>query len=152
MATLTRAFQKDCEVIHLENSQVLEELRMLDHALDRMQASEEMFDRLATAKEVEIYAKWLTDELPDHFRREECELLDNVADISPQLAGFAREMKVQHQDFSNALRSFVSSVQDLEFATDLDRALLDVRRQGKALTQAIAAHVKLEEEELRGFL
>ena len=152
MATLTREFQKTSEAIHLENSQVLEELRMLEHALDRMQMRGDMFDRLATAKEVEIYAKWLAAELPGHFVREERGLLDSVADISPQLAEFGRAMKAEHREFSARLDDFNTAIRNLESVDELEPALEKICECGKALAQAMRAHIQLEEEELSGFL
>ena len=152
MATLTRDFQRTNHAIHVENHQVLEELRMLDHALDRMQHSGDMFDRLATAKEVEIYGKWLAAELPDHFLREERNLLDSVADISPQLSQFCTAMKQQHRDFSARLDGFNAAIRNLEYAEELEPALAKVADQGKQFTHDMRAHIQLEEEELSGFL
>jgi len=152
MATLTPAFHTESQQVHADHTLMLRELRALDMALDRLECRSEVFANLATAKEVQFLGKALASELPEHFRREERTILSTVSRVSPQLAAFTQEMERQHEDLRGRLNTFCVALEELEAARDLDKAIADLKKAGKAFTTELGRHIALEEEELAGFL
>ena len=152
MATLTPMFRAEAERIHHDHGVLVGELAALDSALDRLVCYSEVFANLATAKQVEFYGKNLAAELPEHFQREEGTLLTTVAEVSPELAHFAEEMKQQHKELRARLQAFCAAIEQLEAAEDLGEAIAKLKEQGKELTRELGRHVALEEHELSGFL
>jgi len=152
MATLTKGFVKESEKVHREHYILTEELHAMDLALDHLQPEVEDLSNLMAAKQVQMYVRQLADELPDHFQREEREILSTVADVSPELDFFAREMKRQHVDLKDRLEKLNQAIRELEKAQDLHSAVENVREQGKAFTKQMTQHISAEEQELSGFL
>lgn len=152
MATLTKGFVKESEKVHHEHYVLTEELHALELALDRLRPDFEDFSNLTAAKQIQMFVRQLMDEIPVHFLREEREILTTVADVSPELDFFAREMRNQHADLKDRLEKLGRAIGGLEKTEDLPAAVADVREQGKAFTREMAQHISVEEQELSGFL
>jgi iron-sulfur cluster repair protein YtfE (RIC family) len=152
MATLTPVFCSESNRVHHDHAILVEELRALDQALDQVHGNGHSFESLAAAKQAQFLGRHLAAELPEHFLREEQTVLALVEQVSPELATFSREMKVEHQDIRRRLNSFCRLADELETAEDLDAALGRFRAEGHALTRELGRHIALEEHELSGFL
>lgn len=147
MSHLTPTFHARAEEIHREHEIIAQTLVDLEVHLGRMAAHPQSREH---AGEVCRAARELDRVLPAHCRREEQELHDVVADISPQLEEFTRVMKQQHQVLMARLNVYLMTVNACEVLgpTELHEHLVD---EGKALVRAIQRHVAVEERELSGF-
>jgi hemerythrin-like domain-containing protein len=150
MAKLTPVFSTEAERIHREHADQLHYLAELDRALDHLNvAAEGDSDAFS---QVHLYGRLLTTGLPEHFLREERALLDTVAEVSPQLAEFAREMKREHEVLCVRMAEFCRALDEVQDADDPSAAMETLRAQGKELTGELGRHIALEEHELSGFL
>lgn len=129
-----------------------QELLELESALDRLVCHSELHGDLAAAEKVLQCGRRLATYLPAHCAREEANLLDALADVSPQLAEFAREMKRQHQEILVRLDAFILSLGRLEASEGVDNAVFGLKEEGRKLARELRRHVAVEERELRGFL
>ncbi len=152
MATLSPAFRIETQRIHSEH-QILEYvLSELDEALDSLACYGEVFADFRSAGQLRRSGRQLTQQFPEHCRREEANLLDPVADVSPELAEFCGRMKGEHADLLVRLAGFRTALDDFERTDDLAEAICRLKEQGKELTRDLRRHVETEERELSGFL
>jgi len=138
--------------IHEEHLTLLEDLAQLDRGLDRLECYSEVFANLAEAERVKARGRRLTEQLPDHFRREEMTILTAASRVSPELAEFCSQMKAQHGDLLVRLTAFRAALDDFDRTDDLSEAIYQLKEQGKAFTRDLRWHVAAEELELSGFL
>ncbi len=142
----------ESKAIHDEHLSLIGDLAQLDGGLRRLECYSEVFANLAGAEQVKYYGRRLASQLPEHFRREEETVLATVSKVSPELAGFAQQMRHEHEELRARLAAFSSALEQLEAAQDLYEAICQLHERGKALTQQLGRHVALEEQELSGFL
>lgn len=152
MASMTAAFRAESEKIHLEHQQMMDELVELERALERLVCYSEVFADLGSADIVRRCGRLLAEQLPEHCHREEERVLETVADVSPELSDFVRQMKGEHQGMLARLGTFCRALDDLEHSPDLDAAVCHLKEEGSQLTGYIRRHVAVEEHELSGFL
>lgn len=152
MASLTKTFHRESERIHSDHYQMNEELHALGIALDHLQKDFTNPASLSAAKEIQMLAKHMADELPGHFQREERQILTTVAEVSPELDFFAREMKRQHVDLTERMRRFCSAINQMSNPVGLKETVELVRREGKEFAHELTTHIAIEEQELKGFL
>jgi hemerythrin-like domain-containing protein len=148
MATLTPAFHADSEKVHSEHSLLNHELQTFNHALEQMERYAEAFGAKAATKLAQFYGKRLATELPSHFRHEENGLFDTIAEVSPELAAFTREMRQQHVRLSDRLQEFLATAEQIQGSTDVTR----LQEEGCSFVRELTCHIALEERELSGFL
>jgi len=151
MATLTATFRTESERIHGEHQLLEQVLRKLDSALERLVCYSEVYANLATAEQVRRYGRQLIEEFPGHCRREQALVLGPVSKVSPELAEFCDQMKVEHSELLVRLSMFRAALDDFDKAEDLNEAICDLKDTGKELTQQLRHHVVREEQELSGF-
>jgi len=152
MAKLTHAFSSEAGVIHKEHEDLLHYLAELDRALDHLQPGEPVSPDADAFGQVFLYGRLLASGLPEHFLREEQELLDTVAEVSPELREIAREMKREHESLCVRVSDFCRALGDVQYAENRPAALEGVHALGKQLTRELGRHIALEEQELSGFL
>lgn len=152
MAALAPSFWTESKVVHNEHQALMEDLNELDFALDGLECYSEVFANLATAGEVLACGGRLAKLLPEHFVHEEDTLLAGVAKVSPDLAEFAGEMRVQHDHLRAQMKDFCRALELLRAGDDLGETLYQVKERGKAFTSEMRSHVALEEQRLKGFL
>ncbi len=152
MATLTPAFRADSERIHKEHQILGHILTRLESALDHLVCYSEVYANLATADDVRRYGRQLAEQFPGHCRREEAALLDPIAEVSPELGEFCKQMRNEHQDLLVRLATFSSALDAFDKAEDLYEAVCRLKDVGKELTGDLRRHVETEERELSGFL
>ncbi len=131
---------------------MMQDLSGLERCLDRLVCYCEVSADLSTAKELRNRGWRLAQQWPEHCRREEEQVLDVVAEISPELAEFGRQMKQAHAAMLVRLQAFCQALQSLEDFDDLDNAVWQLKEEGKELVQQLRQHVAVEERELSGFL
>jgi hypothetical protein len=152
MACFTPAFRVESEQIHNEHKAITEDLVQLERCLDRLVCYAEVFADLSSAAELRSRGRQLARQLPEHCQREEARLLDAVADVSPELAEFSRQMKLAHESLLAQLRAFARELEELENSSDLEIAIRQVKAEGRELARQLREHVAVEEHELSGFL
>lgn len=149
MASLTPTFHQRAEQIHREHETIEQTLVDLEMNLERMTAHPENPE---PGEMVGRSGRTLAKVLPPHCKREEEELHEVVADISPQLKEFTRVMKQQHQALMARLDEFVAVLQTYERNTGAPGGRDLLIQEGKSLVRDIRRHVATEETELSGFL
>ena len=152
MATLTQTFNRETKKAHDDHYVLNEELHAMDLALEHLGNAFDDTETMAAAKQVQMIAAQLRDELPDHFLHEELGILTTVAEVSPELDYFAREMRRQHQSLLQNLERLRRAMELLETGTETTAALIKVKTLGRAFSKELSRHIAAEEEELRGFL
>ena len=152
MATLSATFRADTERIHGEQRVLERLLRELDRALDRLVYYGEVFADFKAAGQIRRYGRQLTEQFPEHCQREEAQLLDPVAGVSPELAEFCSRMKGEHSDLLVQLAAFRKALDDFDRTDDLSEAICALKDRGKELTRDLRRHVENEEQELSRFL
>ena len=152
MAALAPSFWSESKTVHNEHQALLEDLNELDHALDGLECYSEVFANFATAGQVLECGNRVARLLPEHFSREEETVLAGVARISPELAEFAGEMKMQHEHLRFQLADFCRALEHLQAGDDPGESVYEVKEWGKNFTAELRNHVALEEQRLKGFL
>ena len=152
MAALAPSFWTESKTVHNEHQALMEDLNELDFALDGLECYSEVFANFATANQVLACGNRVARLLPEHFVHEEKTLLAGVARISPDLAEFAGEMRVQHGQLRARLIDFSLALERLRAGDDPAESLYEVKERGKAFTTEMRSHVALEEQRLQGFL
>ena len=152
MAALAPSFWTESKTVHNEHQVLMEDLNELDFALDGLECYSEVFANFATAGQVLACGNRVARLLPEHFSHEEETLLAGVAKVSPDLAEFAGEMRVQHGHLRARLAEFCQAMEHLRAGDDPGEALCEVKERGKAFTTEMRSHVGLEEQRLKGFL
>jgi hypothetical protein len=161
VGTFPASFRSASQQVHDDHESLMSELVELDAALNELAhpaGAELICARLRTLSHV----------VPEHFTREEEELLAVVAKISPELNDFASEMKRQHQSICGRLVDFRLAAENLreqsstmardraaggaKHTAQIEAALARVKEIGKALAEELTNHVALEEDQLAGFL
>ncbi len=146
MASLDPKFHEETVTIHQEHEELLARLDQLDAAVEQMVCYAEVFTDLATANQATSQGKWIAEWLPRHYEREETTVLETIARMSPELASFAREMKRQHNEMRLRLESFRDRIAHLSENADLERAVNELKRDGKDLTRMMRLHMAAEEK------
>lgn len=149
MSILTPNFHTRAERIHREHEVIEETLLELELNLERMVSHPELTE---PGEIVARSGRELAKLLPPHCKREEEELHDVVAGVSPQLQEFTKVMKQQHVALMARLNEFLVVVQAFERNGGLPGGRETVIAEGKALVRDIRRHVATEETELKGFL
>jgi hypothetical protein len=152
MAALAPSFWTESKTIHNEHQALMEDLNELDFALDGLECYSEVFANFATASQVLACGGRVAKLLPEHFGHEEKTLLAGVAKISPDLAEFAGEMRVQHVHLRARLADFCQALEHFRAGDDPAESLYEVKERGKTFTCEMRSHVELEEQRLKGFL
>jgi hemerythrin-like domain-containing protein len=152
MAALAPSFWTESKTVHNEHQALMEDLNELDFALDGLECYSEVFANFATASQVLACGNRVAKLLPQHFDHEEKTLLSGVAKISPDLAEFAGEMRVQHGQLRVQLADFCQALERLRAGDDPAESLYEVKERGKMFTCEMRRHVELEEQRLKGFL
>ncbi len=150
MATFPRSFGADSARIHRDHQALVGELNTLDGALDELAGGTGVFANLHSAETICRCGQRLAEVLPEHFSREETTLLETVAQISPELAEFTREIRQQHEELRQRVAEFSRALKELEAGSE--KAIDAVREAGKALAREMTRHIALEENQLGGFL
>jgi hypothetical protein len=146
MASLDPKFHEETVNIHKEHEQLVARLDQLDAAVEQMACYAEVFTDLATANQAVSQSKWMAEWLPRHYEREETTVLEMIAKMSPELASFAREMKRQHNEMRLQLESFRDRIAHLNESSDLERAVNELKKDGKDLTRMMRQHMSAEEK------
>lgn len=137
----------------ISSTQILAQvLRKLETALEGLVSYSEVYTDLSAAEDVRRYGRQLAEQLPWHCRREEVLLLDPAAEVSPELAKFCRQVKVEHAFLLAQAATFRAALDDFDRGEDLCAAIWRLKDLGKELMGALRQHVAREEEELSGFL
>jgi hypothetical protein len=152
MAALAPSFWTESKAVHNEHQALMEDLNELDYALDGLECYSEVFANFATAGQVLACGNRVAKLLPEHFVHEEDTLLAGVAKVSPELAEFAGEMRVQHDQLRARLADFCQALEHLRAGDDPGESLCEVKERGKMFTCEMRSHVALEEQRLKGFL
>jgi iron-sulfur cluster repair protein YtfE (RIC family) len=152
MASFTPGFRNISNRVHSDHETLIDELNELDGALDDITGCSALFAYRAAAERVFRCGQRLSEIIPEHFVREETLLLDTVAKVSPELAEFVREMRMQHVSLRRRLSEFCAAAQGLEKPADRVQAVSAVSDSGRTLASELSSHVVLEESELSGFL
>jgi len=151
MATFPNTFRSDSARIHNEHQQLLMRLADLAVALEALGPNTLSVDPLGAGRLRRSLAR-LEEFLTAHFRREETTVLDAVVPVSPELAEFSRQMRLQHQGLAARVKEFAGAVARLEAGNHGQPPLRQVQQAGEELTHDLATHIALEEEQLDGFL
>jgi hypothetical protein len=146
MASLDPNFHEETVNIHQEHEELLARLDQLDGAVEQMVCYAEVFTDLATANQAANQSKWMAEWLPRHYEREETTVLETIAKMSPELASFAREMKRQHNEIRLRLESFRERIAHLTGSADLERAVNELKKDGKDFTRMMRLHMAAEEK------
>jgi hemerythrin-like domain-containing protein len=152
MPTLTQAFTRESKAVHHEHYVLTEELHNLAIALEHVTADLDNPTSLLALKQIQMFGDQLADELPTHFRHEEQSLLSTVAQISPELDLFARQMTQQHEMLQRQLERLNDAVEETTHTIDMDATIDKVRAEGRAFVEDLKQHITMEEQELGGFL
>ena len=152
MAALAPSFWNESKAIHSEHQALMEDLNELDYALDGLECYSEVFANFATAGLVLGCGGRVAKLLPEHFEHEEKTVLSGVAKISPELADFARAMRVQHGHLRSQLTDFCQALDHLRAGNDPAESVYEVKERGKRFTSEMRRHVELEEQRLKGYL
>jgi hemerythrin-like domain-containing protein len=136
--------------IHQEHDQLMAQLEQLDAALEKLVCYSELFSDLATANHAAAESKWIAEWLPRHYQHEETTVLAQIAQVSPELAAFAREMKRQHKQLRLRLENLREMLNHLPSAPDLEGAVGAVKRAGSDFTRAMRLHIAAEEKKFSG--
>ena len=122
------------------------QLDQMDAALEQIFCYAEVFTDLATANQAISRGKWMAEWLPRHYEHEETTVLETIARMSPELASFAREMKRQHNEMRVRLESFRDTIEHLSQSVDLEKAVNQLKKDGKDLTRMMRLHMAAEEK------
>jgi hemerythrin-like domain-containing protein len=152
MATLTPTFRADAARIHDEHRALERALDRAEPALERLVCYGEVFADLSVGDELRRFGKELAEHFPEHCRREEAVLLDRVAEVSPELAEFSRQMKVEHVGLLARLDDFCGALDEFNRMDDASEAVYHLKEKGTELTREMRRHLATEEQELDGFL
>jgi hemerythrin-like domain-containing protein len=150
MATFPSNFRTDSRQIHADHQALATELLHLDSALDQL--GEGVLSQLDTAEDVARCGHRLAELLPEHFRREETLLFGTVAQVSPELREFSREMRHQHDLLRQRLIEFHNALEQMSHGKDVGTAVEHVRETGRLLAKEMSEHMAVEEDQLDGFL
>ncbi len=145
MGTFPASFRSASQKVHDDHEALSQELAELDTALEELAHS-------AGAERICRRIRLLSQVVPEHFGREEEELLAVVEKVSPELKVFAGEMKRQHQAICKLLVDFCFAAEELRQARNGEASIDKVKGKGKLLAQELSNHVALEEDQLAGFL
>ena len=151
MASLDPKFHQQTASIHREHEELIAQLDQLDAALDQIVCYAEIFSDLATANQAASKGRWIAEWMPKHQATEETTVLEAIAQVSPELTSFVREMKRQHNEMRLRLESFRDHLDHLGQNADLETAVADLKREGKDLTRMMRLHMSAEEKKLAGF-
>jgi len=146
MASLDPSFHLETINIHREHEELIAQLDQLDSALDQLFCFAEIFSDLATANQATASGRWLAEWLPRHYAHEETTVLATLAQMGPELASFAREMKRQHNEMRLRLENFREHLTDLREARDLEDAVQQLKQEGSHLTRMMRLHLAAEEK------
>ena len=146
MASLDPNFHQETLSIHQEHEELLAQLKRLDEALDQIVCYSEIFTDLATANQLVSEGRWVAEWLPKHYAHEEKTVLETIAQMSPELESFAREMKRQHNEIRFRLERFREHLEHLSENRDLEAAVLELKADGKDLTRLMRLHMAVEEK------
>ena len=133
-----------------EHNELMSRLDALDAALEQIVCYAEIFSDLATANQALQEGRWVEQWLPRHQAYEETSVLETIANMSPELAGFAREMRRQHNEMRLRLESFREHIEHLGENRDLETAVTELKREGKDLTRMMRLHMAREDKTLSG--
>ncbi len=150
MASFPSSFRADSRQIHADHQALATELLHLDTALDHLEDG--VLEQLHTTDDVVRCGHRLAELLPEHFRREETLLFGPVAQVSPELREFSREMRHQHDLLRQQLIEFHSALEQLNHGRDAAAAIDRVRQTGRRLAHEMSEHMAVEEQQLDGFL
>jgi len=134
--------------IESEHQQVMAQLDQLDLALEKIVCYSDVFADLASANQAISGSKWLAEWLPRHYQHEETTVLAAIAQMSPDLASFAREMKQQHRQMRLRLENLRELLNHLPQAQDLEVAVDAVRKAGAEFTRGMRLHMSSEDKKL----
>jgi len=150
MASVDSSYHQHTTSIHQEHKELAAQLEKLDAALDKMVSFSEVFTDLATANQAASQCKWLTEWLPKHYQHEETTVLATIAQMSPELASFAREMKRQHKEMRLRLENLREMLNHLHDSADFESAVNATKRAGTDWTRAMRRHMTAEEKKFAG--
>ncbi len=148
MAVLTQEFRNHTQTNHHEHEQLMQELGKLAGALEAVVCHFEVYTDLGPAQQVGKYGRELSRWLPEHFRHEEQQVLAPLAQMSPELQMFVRQMVREHRDLSERLRAFCLTVEQLEDTPDLAETIQEMKRLGSEFAERLASHMGAEENKL----
>jgi hypothetical protein len=146
MASSDPKFHEQTISIHEEHEELLAQLDQLDAAVEQMACYAEIFTDLATANQAMSSGKWMAEWLPRHYEHEETTVLETIARMSPELASFAREMKRQHAEMRLRLESFRDRLAHLSETNELEKAVNEMKKEGRDLTRMMRLHMAAEEK------
>lgn len=135
----------DVSAIHEEHHELVAQLDEMDAALEKLVCYSELFSDLATANQALARGKWMAEWLPRHYQCEETTVLATIAEMSPELASFSREMKRQHKQLRLRLENLREMLNRLPAATDMEGAVTSVKLAGGEFTRMMRLHIAAEE-------
>ncbi len=128
-----------------EHQEMMRKLAELDAALESLICYSEVYADLAGVQHAQSMAKWLVQQLPEHFQEEERGILAEIARLGPEFAAFSREMKRQHQQIDDRVKAFCQAANTFQDAADLQQCISDLKEAGKSLATFMATHMGAEE-------
>lgn len=145
MPEMTAAFRNESELIHHEHQALSSELAALECALDSLIGCSEAFTNLAATERVYRCGRHLAHTLPEHFDNEEATVLAEIAQLSPEMAEFAREMKRQHSALRQKLTGVCLLIDQVQSNCDTELAVSELKQCGLEFARTLAAHMEAEE-------
>jgi len=140
------------EKVHEEHAELRCNLEELDRALNRLHCDLGLPGDLSGVSEVRSVIRRFQAFLPLHFRRQEKSLLEKVSDVTPELMELTRQLKQEHQYLTDFFAAFADSAKDLEQSDDVPGGISRAKLLGGAFTNQFRRDIRVEENELAGFL
>jgi hypothetical protein len=145
MASLDPNFHYEAVSIQHEHEELMTQLDRLDSALEQIVCYSEIFSDLAAANQAIGSGKWIAEWLPQHYAYEETTVLETIASMGPELAGFAREMRRQHAEIRIRLENLRDHMANLAENRDLEAAVAELKQEGRDVTRLMRLHMAMED-------
>lgn len=150
MASLDPNFHQESVSLLREHDELRARLDQLDATLEQIICYSEIVTDLATASRALSQERWIAEFLPRHYAHEESTVLTTIAQMSPELAAFAREMQRQHEDLRRRLETLHDHIAHLGENRDIEAAVAELKREGKDFTRMMRLHMSMEDNKLAG--
>ncbi|HLH06913.1 MAG TPA: hemerythrin domain-containing protein [Terriglobales bacterium] len=140
-----------CSNNRREHENYRRELQRLQVALESLSAYCEPVANLRSLRDVTTELQFLAAGIPTHMAQEERTVLDPFAQLGSEQARFAEAMKEQHNVLRKRLAHFSQLLHEIHDSSNLCRALIELKEQGKEFASFLLQHIKTEELELAEF-
>jgi hemerythrin HHE cation binding domain-containing protein len=142
----TQQIATEAALVHDDHLHLLDSLYELDAAVNSLECYAEVFANLAGLNRAQHVARTLATELPHHFAMEECGLLTNLAELSPDLEQFTQAMELEHRRLDGQLVKLLGELDQVAYNSDLEYAIDHVKEQSDAFVRHMIAHMQAEEK------